>query len=103
MIIFLSNLIITIVIETIANKFLFENKDFKPSSKRVIFANIISNPLAQIAHRIFFINLWVVELVVIVFESLFYFRKRNRYNKVLIVSLVLNITSVLIGIILYSL
>lgn len=103
MIIFLSNLIITIVIETITNKFLFEKKDFKPPNKRVIFANIISNPLAQIAHRIFFINLWIVELVVIVFESLFYFRKRNEYYKVLIVSLVLNITSVLIGIILYSL
>jgi hypothetical protein len=103
MIIFLTNLVLTIVVEIVANKFLFDKKDFKPSNKRVIFANIISNPLAQIAHRIFFINLWIVELVVIVFESLFYFRKRNEYYKVLIVSLVLNITSVLIGIILYSL
>ena len=103
MLIFLVNLFLTIVIEVVANKILFKKQSFAPSTNRVVIANVISNPLAQIAHRVFFINLWGVELVVILFESLFYFTKKDKFSKALTVSLFLNLTSILIGIWIQSL
>lgn len=103
MLIFLINLIITILVEVVANKFLFKNKDFRIPTNKVIIANSISNPLAQIGHRMFFINLWPIELAVIIFEFIFYFSRNTNYRQALTISLILNVTSVLVGFFIHSL
>ena len=103
MLTFLANLIITIAVETIANKIFFDNKEFVPSTQRVFIANLISNPIAQVVYRTFFVNLWLVEMCVIFFESFCYSSKKVTYPKALLVSLFLNSSSILVGIVLYSL
>ena len=103
MLTFLTNLIATIAVETIANKYYFENNDFAPSTRRVFIANFISNPIAQVVYRTFFINLWLVEIFVVFFESFCYASKKVTYPKAFLVSLFLNSSSVLFGILLYSL
>ena len=103
MLVFLVNLALTILIEVIANKVLFKEVSYKPVTKRVVIANVISNPIAQLAHRALFFNLWIVEFFVVIFEALFYLSKGTRFSKAVTISLLLNITSILVGILIYSL
>lgn len=103
MMLFFTNLLLTLVIEVVFNYVLFRKRPFAPSLPRVVVANIISNPLAQVAHRMFFVNLWLVELFVVLFESVFYFSRGKQYREALIVSLLLNLSSVLVGMLIHSL
>jgi len=65
--------------------------------------NILTNPLAQLAYNHWFVNLWLIELVVIFIEAiifrLFLYR---RLSDALILSLLLNSASILVGLLLYG-
>ena len=66
-------------------------------------ANMLTNPLAQLAYNHWFVNLWVIELVVVLVEAiifrLFLYR---RLSNALIMSLMLNGASILVGLLLYG-
>lgn len=69
----------------------------------ITVANILTNPLAQLAYNHWFVNLWLIELVVIFVEAiifrLFLYR---RLSDALILSLLLNGASILVGLLLYG-
>ena len=98
---FFVNVLITIVIELLINNYVVRKIWHEgPSSEKVLFANLISNPTAQIIYRFFKVNLWIMELGVVVFETVCFMRSRKNIGKALITSVVLNTASVFVGILL---
>ena len=66
-------------------------------------ANVLTNPLAQLAYNHWFFNLWLIELVVILVEAiifrLFLYR---RFSDAVILSFLLNSASIAVGLLLYG-
>ncbi len=95
---FFVNILITLVIEILINKYVVRKFWHEgPSDERVLFVNLVSNPVAQIIYRFFKVNLWVMELGVVVFETVWFTRSRKNIGKAFITSLVLNTASVFVG------
>jgi len=66
-------------------------------------ANILTNPLAQLAYNHWFINLWLIELIVILIEAIiFRLFLYPRFGNALIMSFMLNGASILVGLLLYG-
>lgn len=69
----------------------------------VACANILTNPLAQIAYNNWFGNLWLIELIVIVAEAvIFRLFLYSRCIDAVKLSVLLNGASILVGILLYG-
>ena len=104
MTILISNLLATLAIESLANQFgVAKLANNKVAWERLLAANLISNPLAQIAFQVFFINLWLIEIVVVLFEAFFYWSKGEPFKQALGTSLFLNTCSVVFGFLLHGL
>jgi hypothetical protein len=66
-------------------------------------ANMLTNPLAQLAYNQWFVNLWLIELVVILTEAIiFRLFLYHRLSNALIMSFMLNSASILVGLLLYG-
>jgi hypothetical protein len=100
---FLVNLLITITVELCMTRYVVAQFWPKgPSLQRVLFANLTSNPIAQIIFSLFSVNMWVIEIGVVIYESLFYIRNRRDIWKALAVSFFLNAASLCFGFLIQS-
>jgi hypothetical protein len=59
----------------------------------------MTNPIAQIIYRSIRINLWIMELFVVIVETLLFTRQKKQWRQALITAIVLNASSVLVGLI----
>jgi hypothetical protein len=98
----LPNLLLTVAIESCLS-LLFHHKEQLKFFLVVASANTITNICAQIGYNHYFINLWIVEVAVIAVEVVV-FRSIciTTLRESIILSIVFNTMSVLVGILLYG-
>ncbi len=98
----LSNLGITLIVESGVSLLVSHKRHFRLLVV-VACANVLTNPLAQVAYNYWFGNLWLIELIVIIAEAIiFCLFLYPRISDAIILSTLLNAASVLVGLLLYG-
>lgn len=102
LLVLLANLALTIFVETVF-ALLTSNRNVSKLILVIVVVNILTNPLAQIAYNNFFVNLWLIEACVICIEAVTYrIFLFNNCKNAFSLSILLNVASILIGILVYG-